>query len=57
LYELVASEGPTHEPMFEFSVKAREYSATGKGCHFYVKSMTNLHFYVTCFYWLVMILQ
>lgn len=31
LYELVASEGPTHEPMFEFSVRAREYSATGKG--------------------------
>lgn len=37
MYELVASDGPIHEPMFEFSVKAREYSAKGKGCDFCVK--------------------
>jgi len=35
LYELVASEGPTHEPVFEFGVKARVYSATGRGCCFF----------------------
>jgi len=34
LYELVASEGPIHEPVFEISVKVREYSATGKGFPF-----------------------
>jgi len=33
LYELVASEGPIHEPVFEISVKVREYSAIGKGCY------------------------
>jgi len=31
LYQQVASEGPIHEPVFEFSVKVREYSATGRG--------------------------
>lgn len=31
VYELVASEGPIHEPVFEYSVKVREYSAAGKG--------------------------
>jgi len=52
LYELVASEGPTHEPVFEFSVKAREYSATGRGCCFVLNEilMTNLYLYECMLY-------
>ena len=45
VYELVASVGPIHEPMFEYSVKAREYTATGRGCHFCVNCLQLIHTY------------